>query len=231
MNYVLILLFAALIPPIYLLRQVYKKDKIEKEPPKLLIKLFLLGVLSALPVLILELSAESLISSIQISTAVYIFLSSFVIPGFIEEWLKYVVLKKCTWNHPAFNYKFDAIVYAVFASLGFAAIENVMYVMNQGIGVAILRAVLSIPGHASFGVIMGYGYAKAKHYHVSGNAEKAKSLCVVSWFLAAIAHGLFDYIITINGGIYFYLYVLVLFVVSIRLVKKASANDEPINQE
>ena len=75
--------------------------------------------------------------------------------GLIEEGSKFFFLYRFTWKDKAFNYRFDGIVYAVFVSLGFAALENVFYVFNYGTGVALQRALLTIPGHMSFAVYMG----------------------------------------------------------------------------
>lgn len=51
----------------------------------------------------------------------------FGVLSLVEEFCKMKAAKKAAWDHPAFDYKFDAIVYCVISALGFAAIENVFY--------------------------------------------------------------------------------------------------------
>ena len=142
---ILFLLLAALIPPIVLLLVIYRMDKIEQEPPRMMMGLFFKGLLGMFPILILELLAAQFVDFFPWSYLGYLFLSYFCIPGFIEEGVKYRVLKKNTWNDPNFNFRFDAVVYSVFVSLGFAAVENVMYVLTNGFSTAVLRAIFSIP--------------------------------------------------------------------------------------
>ena len=78
----------------------------------------------------------------------------FILVGLVEEGSKWIILKSFTWKNKEFNYIYDAIVYAVFVSLGFAALENIIYVLNGGITTAITRTIFSIPGHTFFGVFM-----------------------------------------------------------------------------
>ena len=89
-----------------------------------------------------------------------------MVPGFIEEGVKYRVLLRRTWNEPHFNHRFDGVVYGVFVSLGFAAVENVLYVLTSGFSTAVVRAIFSIPGHAMFGVVMGEAMSRAKWLEV-----------------------------------------------------------------
>lgn len=228
-GHILILLCAALLPPMYLLHVVYKLDRVEPEPMDLLIRLFIYGVLCALPVIVLEMWGQDVADQFQNNAMLYSFLSYFAIPGFIEEGMKFAVLKRCTWRHPAFNYKFDAVVYAVFASLGFAAIENVLYVFDYGFGTAVVRALMAIPGHATFGVVMGVGYARAKCLSAAGNEPAASSMCVKAWLAAAVAHGLYDFLIMGVGGAVFYVYFAALIALGVTLAKKAEKDDGPVN--
>ena len=228
-SHVILLLAAALIPPYVLLKIVYKMDRVEPEPRPLLLKLFICGVLCALPVIVLELWAQEFADIFPTQSIEYAFVSYFLIPGFIEEGMKYAVLHKLTWRHPAFNYKFDAVVYAVFASLGFAAIENVLYVFDYGIGTAAVRAVMAIPGHATFGVIMGAGYAQAKCLAMAGNPGAAKSRATKAWLLAAAAHGAYDFTVMAYGGGIFAIYFVILIVLGVTLARDCEKHDAPVD--
>ena len=151
-----IYILAAVLPAVILLRYIYRTDTVEKEPPGLLVLLLLMGVVAALCSGILEGLGETLLNAlVDPGSPAYTILLAFLVVALVEEGTKFILLKKCTWYHPAFNYRFDAIVYAVFVSLGFAAFENIQYVLNYGLSVALPRALLAVPGHMSFAVFMG----------------------------------------------------------------------------
>ena len=153
---------AAVVPAFILLRYVYRHDTIEKEPPLLLMTLFCLGVVSALCATVLESIAQTVLDLlIGPESPFYTVLMAFLVVAVMEEGTKLYFLKRRTWDHPAFNYRFDGIVYAVFVSLGFAAYENILYVFQYGLSVALPRALLAIPGHMSFAVFMGVFYGRA----------------------------------------------------------------------
>ena len=109
-------------------------DKLDREPGALLLALFFRGALAMVPILVLEVVADQFIDFFPWRPIVYLFLAYFVVPGFIEEGVKYRVLLRRTWNEPHFNHRFDGVVYGVFVSLGFAAVENVLYVLTSGGG-------------------------------------------------------------------------------------------------
>lgn len=224
---ILFLVAAALLPPFILLCVVYRMDKVESEPGPLLRSLFLRGVLAMLPILVLELVADQFIDFFPFGQLFYLFLSYFVIPGFIEEGVKYRVLYKRTWNDANFDYRFDAIVYAVFVSLGFAAVENVMYVLTSGFGTAVARALFSIPGHAMFGVVMGAGYGAAKWLEAHGNFEQAAARRKRAWLTAAVLHGFYDFLLVAFGG-FFYIYFIAMVILVVRLLRRSAQEDGPI---
>lgn len=224
---VLFLVAAALIPPLVLLGVIYRMDKLEREPPAMMVGLFLRGVLAMVPILILELAAEGLIDQFNWNYYAYLFLAYFCIPGFIEEGVKYKVLVKRTWRDPNFNYRFDGVVYAVFVSLGFAAVENVLYVLTSGFTTAVMRAIFSIPGHAMFGVVMGVGVGMSKWLEARGQLQQAKSVRNRAWLKAAVLHGLYDYLLIGFGGL-FYVYFVLLVIYVVKLVKRSAREDGPI---
>ena len=224
---ILFLILAALIPPAVLLLVIYRMDKIEQEPPRMMMGLFFKGLLAMFPILVLELLASQFVDFFPWSYLGYLFLAYFCIPGFIEEGVKYRVLKKNTWNDPNFNFRFDAVVYSVFVSLGFAAVENVMYVLSNGFSTAVLRAIFSIPGHAMFGVVMGVGVGTAKWLEVLGQRQQAQSELKKAFLTAAILHGLYDFLLVGFGWI-FYPYFIGLVIYVVRLLKKSAKNDGPI---
>ena len=225
-NSVIFLIAAALLPPLILIWIVDRMDKLEREPRSLLWGLFLRGMLAMFPILVLEVVADQFIDFFPWRPLVYLFLAYFVVPGFVEEGIKYRVLLRRTWRDPNFNYRFDGVVYAVFVSLGFAAVENVMYVLTSGFSTAIARAVFSIPGHAMFGVVMGAGVGQAKWLFDHHQREQAASARSRAWILAAILHGLYDFLL-VGFGWLFYVYFILLVIYVIRLLRQSAREDGP----
>lgn len=210
---ILFLVAAALLPPLVLLRVVYQMDKLDREPGALLLALFFRGALAMVPILVLEVVADQFIDFFPWRPIVYLFLAYFVVPGCIEEGVKYRVLLRRTWNEPHFNHRFDGVVYGVFVSLGFAAV---------------VRAIFSIPGHAMFGVVMGEAMSRAKWLEVHGQREQAGAARRRAWLLPAVLHGLYDFLLVGFGWI-FYGYFAGLVVYVVRLLRQSAREDGPIN--
>ncbi|MDD3165268.1 MAG: PrsW family intramembrane metalloprotease [Oscillospiraceae bacterium] len=226
-KYFHILLAAALIPPIAMLLLVNHFDKAEHEPTSMLMGLYVRGVVAMFPILILERLFQGVISLGSWGYYAYLFLAYFCLPGFIEEGVKYQVLKKATWYHPEFDFTFDAVVYAVFVSLGFASVENVLYVMSSGLGAAISRAIFAIPGHTIFGIFMGVGYGRAKLLELQGWAGEARRARRRAYLVSATVHGLYDFVLVGFGGA-FYVYFAVIAILGWRKLKRASRDDVPL---
>jgi protease PrsW len=183
---IFILLALAIAPAIGIILLVYFKDKYEREPFSLLLKCFLLGILTIIPAIIIELAAGRLDPS-NTSNPGSIFIYAFFIVGLSEEGSKFLLLRIYPYRSKNFNEPFDGIVYSVVISMGFAAAENIFYVLEGGMGVALLRMVTAVPGHAAFGVLMGFyvGMAKFKKNHFA--------YLLLGLFVAMVAHGFYDW--------------------------------------
>lgn len=225
-------ILAAVLPAILLLRYVYRHDTVEKEPPGLLALLLLMGVVSAVCSGFLETLAETLLNMlVSPDSPIYIVLLAFLVVAMIEEGTKFFLLKRCTWNHPAFNFKFDAIVYAVFVSLGFAAFENIQYVLHYGLSVALPRALLAVPGHMAFAVYMGIFYSRAKCCEGDGDFRGMRGNLRRSYLWAVFLHGFYDTCAmagTFWASVVFIVFIIVVFMRVYRLLKRESAADEPV---
>lgn len=220
----LITLAIAIIPTIVLCYFVYKKDVLEKEPAKLLVTLFLFGVGSTVPAAFLE---QFLLMFVNTKSPNYldIFITSFLCIALVEEGYKFLFTYIITWKNRNFNQLYDGIVYAVFMSLGFATLENIMYVFQYGTNVGILRALVSVPGHAFFGVTMGYYLGFAKYYKKNNDKPKFKKNIFLGILMPVIFHGLFDFLLLTGNEIMvlvFFVFVLVLYIVSYLKIKKLS---------
>jgi RsiW-degrading membrane proteinase PrsW (M82 family) len=211
-------LLASLAPVLIILFYIYFRDKYEKEPLGMLIKALLAGVLIILPVILVErwLSALSPFSG-KVGAAAW---HAFVVAGSTEEIFKYLALYLLIWKSPSFNEKFDGIVYAVFVSLGFAAVENVLYVMEGGLQTAIMRALTAVPAHAIFGVTMGYYLGIAHMYE-----ELRKQYLLRAITIPVLLHGIYDFILMVEIGwllILFIPYVVLLYIMGIKKMKALS---------
>jgi protease PrsW len=189
MNIITILLIAvplAIAPGIGLCLFIYFRDKFEKEPFKLLRNSFIFGALSIIPAIIIELIFGAL--GIDENQGFFITLIyAFLIVAVAEESCKFFVLKRYVYKKTDFNEPFDGIVYAVMISMGFATIENILYVVATGIGTAVLRMFTAVPLHAVCAIFMGYFIGRAKF-----SKNKAGNL-FMGLFLAVIIHGLYDF--------------------------------------
>lgn len=193
----LILLALAVFPVLLLLVVVYFQDKYEKEPVGLLLLTLFLGMLTVLPAIGLEMLLGELAPESGITAGLY---NGFVVAGFSEELCKLALLMLLIWRNRNFNEFFDGIVYAVYVSLGFALVENVMYVFGgesdgEAFMIAAMRAVLSVPGHFLFAVMMGYYFSLAKFvYH-----RRALYL-ILAFVVPFLLHGTYDSLLMIPDG-------------------------------
>ncbi len=211
-------LLASLAPVFIILFYIYFRDKYEKEPLKLLVKALLLGIVIVIPVIFVERLLLNLMPPAgKVAEAAY---QAFVVAGFTEELFKFLALYLLVWKSPSFNEQFDGIVYAVFVSLGFAGVENVMYVMDGGMQTALSRSLTAVPAHAIFGVTMGYYLGIAHMY------EELKSKYLVKALLVPIVlHGIYDFILMVEIGwllLMFIPYVIVLYSMAIKKMKRLS---------
>ena len=227
------LVFLALLPALVLVVWIYKKDKVEREPIGLLLKIFLFGVISAVPAVVLELVFEAALEEFipDGKTMSYIIIDNFLGVALIEEFCKLKAAKLAAWKHPAFNYKFDAIVYCVTVALGFAAIENVFYVLEGGVATAAVRALMSIPCQAVAGIIMGYFFGVAKETERYGDRRRCRRYLRLGVLMPTLEHGIYDSALSLD---YDWIFIaLIIFVVivdiwAICFVKKQSAADREI---
>jgi len=230
-----VLLFAAVLPSLLLMVYIYRKDKIEKEPANMIIKLAMFGALTVISAVILEIIGSKILDNFYDSDeTVYKLIEYFIIVAGAEEGGKYFILKKKTWDSPEFNYSYDAVVYSVAVSLGFATVENILYVLSGGFGVAIVRAVLSVPGHVVFAVYMGYYYSRAKKAAVNGRISADESNRIMAYVVPVMLHGFYDFCLSMDGGKFIGIFLAfdVLMVISAaRKVNRLSKEDAPLKEQ
>ena len=226
-----ILFWLAVLPSIVLSARVLAYDRIEKEPAGLLIKLFVMGMLTCIPACIIEMFGEGILASIAPNQDVLSLLTFLFLVPMAEEGMKYQALRT-THDNPNFNYTFDAIVYGAMVALGFATLENILYVFQyQTLQTAIMRGVLSVPLHCTCGIFMGYYYGVARGQEVRGSANEAAWARKLAFIVPCVIHGLYDYSLDVDSELAFILgllFTILIFWMATRQVKIASANDAPI---
>ncbi len=226
------LLISAVLPAALLMLYVYRQDTVEKEPWYLLRRLILLGALSCIPASVLEGVFLPLLSRLRPEKdLIYCAWEAFAVVALAEEGCKYLALRLGTWNSPDFNYRFDGIVYAVFVGLGFAALENILYVFNYGPGVVVSRGLFSVPAHMTFAVFMGLFYAHAKLADLNGFVSYRRGALVQSLLIPCLLHGFYDFCLLSGLEIlsgFFLAFVVVLDVTSILVIRRQSREDQEL---
>lgn len=186
---IIIVLAAALLPAILLWVYIWKTDT-QKEPTSWLVKAVLWGVAIIIPVAILESGIEAMLFGVDGKpTSLFDTTTmAFIVAALPEETLKLFALWMVLRKNPYFDEHFDGIVYAVCVGLGFASLENVMYVFGEEdwFSTAIVRALLSVPGHYAFAILMGYYYSI---YHFVDHSPKVAA-CVL--LVPVLTHGTYD---------------------------------------
>lgn len=202
MNYIL----AAIAPIIIILAYIYYRDKWDKEPARKLITALVLGCLTVVPDWFLEGFLSSFLPFFNFSNRLSALYNAFIIASFSEETFKFLAVLLVIWRSRFFDEKYDGIVYAVFVSLGFAMIENILYVFNSGMQTALSRAVTAVPAHALFGVAMGYhlSFARFSLFY------KRRNL-ILALLVPIGLHGVYDFILMSGEPGYFIVFVFYLY--------------------
>lgn len=189
----LYLLALAIAPGIAICFYIYFKDKYEKEPIRLLVISFILGVLSVVPTLLLSELGTYLFGLEPTSSNLIFSLISCVIGiGLVEEFSKFIFVRYYAYKKDDFNEPFDGIVYCVMVSMGFATIENILYVAASGASTGWLRMFTAVPMHAVFAIVMGYYLGVQKSFG-------SKTAALQGLLLAALLHGIYDFVLMYPG--------------------------------
>jgi protease PrsW len=190
-NFGVLTVLVAVAPSLFLLTFFYLKDRYEREPLFHILMAFGLGLYSMIAAQGMATTAEGWISAewLVSGSEPARLVDAFVLSGFIEELSKWVVLVMAITHWDEFDEPLDGVVYGVAVALGFATLENVLFVLRLGLGVAWQRALFAVPAHALFGATMGYYAGRAKF--ARGRALWFdRGLCLVA---PTLFHGLYDY--------------------------------------
>lgn len=191
----MLLLALSIAPGIAISLYIFLKDRFNREPHLNLLVCFLLGCLSIIPAIIIQLLTVKPVERLMGEGILYTAVFAYLIVGLSEEWSKYIMLRSYAYPKKSFDEPFDGIVYSVMIGMGFATVENILYVQQHGLGTALVRMFLSVPAHATFAILMGYFAGKAKF-----KPERRKFYLFTGIFWAAFFHGTYDFFLFLQGN-------------------------------
>ncbi|MFF5993590.1 glutamic-type intramembrane protease PrsW [Lysinibacillus sp. KU-BSD001] len=196
-----ILLSAAIAPGLALLSYFYLRNQMSTEPRRTLLHSFIYGALITFPIMFIQfvLEEEQTFSSSFFTTVVF--------TSAIEEFFKWLVIFTAILRHVEFDDPYDGILYGAAVSLGFATVENILYLLSFGIDKAFLRALLPVSSHALFGVVMGYYFGKSKF----SKDDKQIEYLLLALIAPMILHFSYNTILTLKGNLMYLVVPFMLF--------------------
>lgn len=193
-----ILLTVAIAPALALFSYLYLRKQIAKEPSKTLFHAFIYGAIMTFPILFIQhvFEEEHVFNNV--------FFRNVLFTGSLEEFFKWIIIFILVYKTVEFEDAYDGILYGASVSLGFATVENILYLLSFGMDTAFIRALLPVSSHALFGVVMGYYFGKAKF---SVASEKAKWI-TVAFVAPFLLHVLYNSILLFYN---YWLYLMIPF--------------------
>jgi RsiW-degrading membrane proteinase PrsW (M82 family) len=180
----------AVAPALLLVVYFYRLDRHRPEPKGLILLVFVAGLLATLPTIMLEVILDVTERVFRAGSLAAHAFRAFVVIALCEETMKLFVVRMLAYRHRAFDEVMDGIIYTVVASLGFACLENVLYVWQGGLPAAVGRAVTAVPMHAFMSGLMGYFVGRARFARTRG---REMGLLAGGLLIAVVMHGLYDF--------------------------------------
>lgn len=218
MTYVLLLLFA--LAPSFIWLAFYLRKDSHPEPNRMIIKIFLAGMLITIPAIYMETFLEGFFMGFKLSSTMFLFIYFFIGIALVEELLKYLVVRVGVFSNPALDEPLDVMLYMIIAALGFAALENIFllfgliqtYTVSDVFLVNIIRFLQAVLLHALASGLLGYFLALSLVRSQTSNTKKSgfkqqPLLFLTGLSLATLLHGLFNfYIFTVGSQNFFLLF-------------------------
>ena len=203
---IIIYIIFGLLPSLTWLFYYLSKD-MHPEPKKMILKIFLWGAFITIPVFFVQMGLGSLLQSFNLDATTTNILYWFLVIGFSEEFFKYLVFKVKVTNSYHLDEPLDVMLYMVVAALGFAAIENILYlfapsaqmslsqVIDRTMIVALIRFIGSTFLHTLCSAVIGYAMATSFY------KNKKRGITILLGILVAIFfHGLYDFSLMTADG-------------------------------
>lgn len=217
MSYPIYLLFGVA-PSLIWLGYYLRKDS-HPEPNRMILKIFIYGMLSAFPAVLLELGFFDVVKNLTLPLAASSLINTFLGIALVEEGLKYLVVKHKVLNSACLDEPLDIMLYMIIAGLGFAALENILvffalgpkFLMGETLSLGIFRFLGATFLHALssglFGFFIALSFCQKKN---------RKKLFLTGLLLATALHGLFNFIIiNVEGNLKIFLLSLVMLILAV----------------
>ncbi|CQR46711.1 Protease PrsW [Paraliobacillus sp. PM-2] len=216
----LALLSSGIAPAVALMTFFYLKDRFNTEPILPIVQSFVYGALLVFPIMFIQyaFTTEGIDQDF--------FISSFILTGFLEEFFKWFIFVYTVYKFTTFNSFYDGIIYGVAISLGFATVENILYLVAHGIEYAFARAFFPVSSHALFGVVMGYYLGKARF-----NPVKPRLMMFFALLFPFLLHGFYDYILQTSDGNWIYILTPFMILLWLNAIKKVKQANQYVNRE
>lgn len=184
-----VLLSVSIAPALALFSFFYLRNQMATEPRRTLVHTFIYGAILTFPILFLQyiLKEEQIIQNLMVQDVFF--------SGVVEEFFKWFILMIAIYHHIEFDDPYDGILYGVSISLGFATVENILYMLSFGVDTAFMRALMPVSSHALFGVVMGYYLGRAKFE----KKDLSMQYRLLALFAPIILHVIYNFIFTIEG--------------------------------
>ncbi|MCM3088204.1 Membrane proteinase PrsW, cleaves anti-sigma factor RsiW, M82 family [Bhargavaea ginsengi] len=207
------LLTVAIAPGLALFSYFYLRKQIHKDPSRSLLQTYVYGMMLTFPILFIQyvFDEERVFGSA--------FINDVLFTSGLEEFFKWLVLLVVVYSHVDFEDPYDGILFGASVSLGFATVENILFLLTFGMDEALIRALLPVSSHALFGVVMGYYLGRAKFVEESGT----KPMLFLSFFAAFGLHFVYNSLV-MAGNFRMYLlipFMLFLWWFALKRVKRA----------
>ena len=234
MNNIRVLFIVAALPALLLLGFIYYRDRKEKPPVKLMILLLATGAATTVPAAIVEFIGQAFVMGDSDDLGLRLLIFCFFVIAIAEELGKYLVTICITWKSKEMQHSYDGVIYAVCSSLGFAILENVLYVYQGGLLTGIMRAFTAIPLHCTVGVVMGALYAKAREEAYAGDRGGMIGDRAWAYLVPVCIHGAYDYaIMAASYGLiaegWIYVILIGAYIISVVLILVCSNHDHRID--
>ncbi len=192
MDYFYLIIFA-LLPSFIWLLFFLKKDA-NPESNEMILKVFLYGMLAVIPAAIIQLGFIEIIGKLPFSPFLILILSLFIAVSLVEELSKYLVVHFKVLKNSELDEPPDVMLYMIIAALGFAAFENILYILQQETLFDMLllnffRFLAPVFGHALWSGTLGYFLALSFY-----EPKQRFKLLTFGFILVSILHTVFNYV-------------------------------------
>ena len=226
-------LITAIAPPIFILRYLVRKYRQNTDPKKMPVGLFVSGIVITVPVISLEYLLSQFLLSLHLTNFIDYLLRSFISTAAVEEFFKLIVVIFFAYPRKNFKHHIDGIVCTIAVSLGFACMENLLYLLKGGLGMAIVRTFTALPLHSIAAGIMGYYIGKARF---AGLKKKESVTIYKGLYYAILIHGIYNFLLSANPQLLVYasigvwLLLVLIFLILANKIKLAIGRDMQIQE-